>query len=269
MNDSALRFGAFAGMLVVMALAEVVAPRRALAQSRARRWTVNLALVAISSGVIRVVAPIGLTGVAVAVQAFGWGLLPAMELASTPAAVIAFLALDLLIYLQHRVFHAVPLFWRLHQVHHTDQDMDATTGVRFHPLEMLLSFGLKALAVAALGAPVGAVLAFEVWLNATSLFNHANWRMPLLVDAVLRWVVVTPDMHRVHHSVRRAEQDANFGFNLPWWDRLCGTYRPAPVDGHLGMRVGLAHGPESRALAGLLQLPFDRAQPSTSDRSSR
>ena len=266
MNDSALRLGTFAGVLVVMALAEAAAPRRALAQSRAGRWVVNLALVAISAGVIRIVAPIGLTGVALAVQAFGWGLLPALGLASTPAAVIAFLALDLLIYLQHRVFHAVPLFWRLHQVHHTDQDMDATTGVRFHPLEMLASFGLKALAVAALGAPAVAVLAFEVWLNATSLFNHANWRMPLLVDAVLRWVVVTPDMHRVHHSVRRAEQDSNFGFNLPWWDRLFRTYQPAPVDGHIGMRLGLGEGEDSGSLGALLQLPFDRARLSSSDR---
>lgn len=261
MNEGALRLGAFAGVLVVMALSEAAAPRRALAQSRAGRWTANLALVAIAAVVIRLVAPIGLTGVAVAVREFGWGVLPAFGLAPVPSAVIAFVALDLLIYAQHRAFHAVPLFWRLHQVHHCDRDMDATTGVRFHPLEMLASFGLKALAVAVLGAPVGAVLAFEVWLNAVSLFNHANWRMPSAVDAVLRWVVVTPDMHRVHHSVHRAEQDSNFGFNLPWWDRLFHTYRPAPVDGHLGMRIGLAHGPESASLADLLQLPFDSDQP--------
>ena len=222
----------------------------------------NLALVAFSTILIRFVAPIGLTGVAVAVQAFGWGGLPALGLPAPSAAVIAFLALDLLIYLQHRVFHAVPLFWRLHQVHHTDQDMDATTGVRFHPLEMLASFGLKALAVTALGAPVGAVLAFEVWLNAMSLFNHANWRMPSIVDAALRWVVVTPDMHRVHHSVRRTEQDSNFGFNLPWWDRLFRTYKPAPVDGHIGMRIGLDDGHGARSLAALLQLPFDAGRPS-------
>ena len=266
MNAAALRLGVFAGVLVVMALAEAVAPRRVRGQSRAARWPVNLALVAISSGVIRVVAPIGLTGVAVAVQAFGWGLLPALGLGGAPAAVIAFVALDLLIYLQHRVFHAVPLFWRLHQVHHCDGDMDATTGVRFHPLEMLLSFGLKALAVAVLGAPAGAVLAFEVWLNATSLFNHANWRLPSLVDTVLRWVVVTPDMHRVHHSVRRAEQDSNFGFNLPWWDRLLGTYQATPAHGHTGMRLGLGDGPDSRSLGALLQLPFDARQPPGSHR---
>ncbi len=266
MNPVALRLGVFAGVFVAMALAEASAPRRALAQPRASRWPVNLALVAFSTILIRFVAPIGLTGVAVAVQAFGWGLLPALGLASAPAAVIAFLALDLLIYLQHRVFHAVPLFWRLHQVHHTDQDMDATTGVRFHPLEMLASFGLKALAVAALGAPVGAVLAFEVWLNAVSLFNHANWRLPSLADTVLRWVVVTPDMHRVHHSVRRAEQDSNFGFNLPWWDRLLGTYRAAPVNGHLGMRLGLGEDEQARSLGALLQLPFDARQPSGSHR---
>ena len=262
MNDSALRFGAFAGVLVVMALAEAAAPRRALVQSRVARWPANLALVAISAVVIRVVAPIGLTGVALAVQAFGWGLLPALGLAGAPAAVLAFGALDLLIYLQHRVFHAVPLFWRLHQVHHCDRDMDATTGVRFHPLEMLLSFGLKALAVAALGAPAVAVLAFEVWLNATSLFNHANWRMPSLADTMLRWVVVTPDMHRVHHSVRRAEQDSNFGFNLPWWDRLLGTYRAAPADGHAGMRLGLGEDARSRSLGALLQLPFGTSESS-------
>ncbi|MEQ1896815.1 MAG: sterol desaturase family protein [Vicinamibacterales bacterium] len=266
MNTVALRLGAFAGVLVVMALAELAAPRRALVHSRVARWPANLALVAISAVVIRLVAPIGLTGIAVAVAGFGWGLLPALGLPAAPAAVIAFCALDLLIYLQHRVFHAVPLFWRLHQVHHCDGDMDATTGVRFHPLEMLASFGVKALAVAALGAPVGEVLAFEVWLNAVSLFNHANWRMPSFCDAALRWLVVTPDMHRVHHSVHRAEQDSNFGFNLSWWDRLFRTYRPAPVDGHLGMRIGLAHGPESASLAGLLQLPFDSAQPPTSSR---
>jgi len=168
--------------------------------------------------------------------------------------------LDLLIYFQHRAMHAIPFLWRLHRVHHTDTEMDTTTGVRFHPIEILVSFGLKALAVAVLGVPPGVVLIFELVLNSAAMFNHANWRMPAAWDAVLRWAFVTPDMHRVHHSVRLVEMESNFGFSLPWWDYVFRTYRAAPDEGHTAMRVGLVDGSGSRSLPDLLQLPFESVE---------
>jgi sterol desaturase/sphingolipid hydroxylase (fatty acid hydroxylase superfamily) len=169
----------------------------------------------------------------------GWGLFHLLDTPLWLSLVVSVAALDFAIYLQHRLFHAVPLLWRLHRMHHADLEIDVTTGARFHPIEILLSMIIKLGVVIALGAPAAAVLMFEVLLNATSMFNHGNVRLPLAADRLLRWVVVTPDMHRVHHSILPRETNSNFGFNLPWWDRLLGTYRPQPEAGHDGMTIGL------------------------------
>ena len=191
-------------------------------------------------------------------EARGWGLLQIAGASPWVAVPLAVLALDLAIYFQHVLFHAVPALWRLHRMHHADQDIDVTTGIRFHPIEILLSMGIKFGVIAALGPPAVAVLIFEVLLNATSMFNHSNVRLPLWLDHVLRWVVVTPDMHRVHHSVIARETNSNFGFNLPWWDRLFGTYRDQPAAGHRDMTIGIAQfrQPGEQRLDRMLTQPF-------------
>jgi sterol desaturase/sphingolipid hydroxylase (fatty acid hydroxylase superfamily) len=173
---------------------------------------------------------------------------------------LAVVVLDMAIYFQHRLFHAVPVLWRLHRMHHADLDLDVTTGARFHPLEILLSMAIKVAVVIALGAPAVAVVLFEILLNASSMFNHANLRLPLAVDGALRWLIVTPDVHRVHHSVIRAETDSNFGFSLSWWDRLFGTWRAQPEKGHDGMTIGLPvfRNPEQLRLDRMLVQPFLR-----------
>ncbi|HSG66253.1 MAG TPA: sterol desaturase family protein [Gammaproteobacteria bacterium] len=222
-----------------MALWELAAPRRSAGPSRAQRWPGNLGLVVVDTALLRLVFPAAAVGFAILVEQRGWGLLPSIELPTWLAVVVAVLFLDLIIYLQHVLFHAVPLLWRLHRVHHTDLAVDVTTGLRFHPLEILLSMAIKITAIAAVGAPPVAVLIFEVLLNAVTMFNHGNVRMPERVDRWLRLVVVTPDMHRVHHSVVREETNSNFGFNFPWWDRWLGTYRAQPAAGHLGMQIGI------------------------------
>ncbi len=240
-----------------MALWEWVVPRRRRAFSRTARWPHNIALLAVDVAVVRVIAPGAAIGVAMAGQAQGWGFLNAVALPSWAAIPVAVALLDLAIYFQHVTFHAVPALWRLHRVHHADLDFDVTTGTRFHPLEILVSTALKCAAVAAIGAPAIAVLAFEVMLNATSMFNHANARLPARLDRWLRWLVVTPDMHRVHHSIVYDESSSNFGFSLPWWDRLFGTYRAQPRAGHEVMVLGVDafRTPEDMALARLLIQP--------------
>jgi sterol desaturase/sphingolipid hydroxylase (fatty acid hydroxylase superfamily) len=257
-SESAVRLGCFAGVLLLMALAEVIAPRRRLTVRKSLRWLSNLGLVALNSLVLRLVVPLGAVGMALWAQEEGWGLFNVLELPGWLAVVLAVIALDFVIYLQHVLFHAVPVLWRLHMVHHADLDFDVSTGLRFHTLEILLSMGLKMAAVAALGAPALGVLVFEVLLNATSMFNHGNVRLPLWLDRVLRCVVVTPDMHRVHHSIHARETNSNFGFNLPWWDMLLGTYRAQPADGHEGMTIGLEQFRDERVdrLHWMLALPF-------------
>ena len=237
--EAPIRVAAFLAMLAAMALWELAAPRRRMDIPRLLRWSNNLALVVIDSILVRLAFPVLAVGVAVIAGERGWGLLNAIALPGWLAGIIAFVALDLAIYLQHVLFHAVPALWRLHRMHHADLEFDTTTGVRFHPVEILLSMGLKLGVVAALGAPALAVLIFEVLLNATALFNHANIDLPRRIDATLRLFVVTPDMHRVHHSIHPSETNSNFGFNLPWWDRLLGTYRAQPRDGHEGMTIGI------------------------------
>lgn len=237
--EGPLRLGVFLGMLVAMALWEIASPRRRREIPRLLRWSNNLALVAIDTLALRLAFPVLAVGLAVVAEERGWGLLNAAGVPAWIAVPLSVVVLDLAIYLQHVLFHAVPALWRLHRMHHADLEFDVTTGFRFHPLEILLSMAIKLAVVVALGPPAIAVLVFEVLLNATSLFNHSNVRLPVGLDAALRWIVVTPDMHRVHHSIVPRETNSNFGFNLPWWDRLLGTYRAQPAAGHEAMTVGI------------------------------
>ena len=257
-HEPAIRLGAFATVLFAMAAWEALAPRRALSQPRMARWPGNIGVVVIDTLLVRALLPTAVVGLAAWCAQNGWGLLNILALPAWARFLAAFVALDLVIWAQHVTFHVVPPLWRLHRVHHADLDFDLTTGLRFHPLEILLSLAVKLAAVAALGAPPAAVIAFEVALSATSLFNHGNVRLPAALDRTLRWIVVTPDMHRVHHSVVRAETDSNFGFNLPWWDRLFGTYRPQPAAGHAGLTIGLDifRDPAELRLDRLLLQPF-------------
>ena len=234
-----LRVGAFGGLLVLLLLAQDLWPRRAGGPLRRRRWTANLAIVVIDVLLVRLLIPLGAVGMAVWADVHGYGLFARTDWPLALEAVLSFLALDAVIYWQHRLFHSIPLFWRLHRMHHSDLEFDATTGVRFHPAEILLSMLIKMAAVLALGAPAVAVIVFEIALNATSMFSHANLRLSLAVDRHLRRVLVTPDMHRVHHSTHRDEHDSNYGFNLSWWDHLFRSYTGQPREGHTTMLIGL------------------------------
>ncbi|EDP65025.1 Sterol desaturase-like protein [alpha proteobacterium BAL199] len=238
-HEPTIRLGVFAGIFAVMALWELAAPRRHQKIGRLTRWPGNLGVVAVDTILVRLLFPTAAVGVALLAEARGWGLLALVPAPDWLAVLASVVLLDLAIYLQHRLFHAVPMFWRLHRMHHADLELDVTSGIRFHPVEIVLSMVIKLGVVAALGAPAVAVLVFEVLLNASSMFNHSNVRLPQSLDRVLRWVLVTPDMHRVHHSIVRRETDSNFGFNLPWWDRLFATYRAQPEAGHLGMTIGI------------------------------
>ena len=251
-NEPTLRLGCFFGILAVMALWEVVAPRRALSQSKAVRWYSNLGIVVVNSLVVRLLFPMAAVGIAVLAAERGWGLLNTTVWTSIFPAWITFLLavviLDFAIYLQHVLFHAVPALWRLHRMHHADLDFDVTTGARFHPIEIVLSMIIKMAMVAALGPSAIAVIIFEIVLNLTAMFNHANVGLPLALDRFLRLFVVTPDMHRVHHSIVRNETNSNFGFNLPGWDRLFGTYRAQPAAGHTDMIIGIEQFRDAPAL---------------------
>ena len=218
---------------------EQLAPRRPGGMSRRLRWGGNLGILALNTALTRLLFPVLGVGLAVLCQARGYGLFNAWPLPAWIAVAASVLLLDLAVYLQHVLFHAVPALWRLHRMHHADLDFDVTTGLRFHPGEVVLSTAFKLGGVALLGAPAVAVLVFEVLLNASSMFNHGNVSIPLPLDRLLRRVLVTPDMHRVHHSIVPEETNSNFGFNLSWWDRLLGTYRDQPRDGHQAMTIGL------------------------------
>ena len=238
-SEPMLRLGVFLGVLVLLLGAEALWPARTPGPEKLWRRTNNLALVTLNTLLIRLLFPTAAVGFALVLQARGWGL---FNLLGTPAWIsipLSVMALDLVIYVQHLVFHRVALLWRLHRVHHADLGFDATTGLRFHPLEIFISMLVKLVAVILLGAPALAVLAFEVLLNASSLFEHANLRLPEAVDRSLRFLIVTPDMHRVHHSVLPAETNSNYGFNLAIWDRLFRTYRAQPLAGHSRMTIGV------------------------------
>ena len=237
--ESQLRFTVFLTVLILMAVWELATPRRRQEIPRLLRWTNNFALLVLDTAILRLVFPVLAVGLALLAQERGLGLFNLIPAPAWVAVLAAFLLLDLAIYLQHMLFHAVPLLWRLHRVHHADLEFDVTTGLRFHPLEILLSMAIKLAVVGALGAPALAVVLFEVVLNATALFNHSNVRLPLPLDRILRLFVVTPDMHRVHHSILPAETNSNFGFNLPWWDWLFATNRAQPAQGHEHMTIGI------------------------------
>ena len=240
LNENLYRIGATIIVLLIMAGWETVAPKRKLTTVKASRWTTNLTIIGLDNLLAMLLIPVTVIHVCLAAQASKWGLFNQLDLSPALTLFLSVLALDLVIYLQHLVFHAVPMFWRLHMVHHVDLDIDVTTGLRFHPVEIILSVFIKMATVAALGPPVLAVLVFEILLNATAMFNHANVALPTNIDRWLRLMVVTPDMHRVHHSVIIRETNSNFGFNFPWWDRLFGTYRPQPTHGHQKMTIGLS-----------------------------
>jgi sterol desaturase/sphingolipid hydroxylase (fatty acid hydroxylase superfamily) len=259
-DEPLIRLTAFAALFAVFAVWEALAPRRPRALARRQRWPANIGIVVLNTAIVRVGFPLGAAGFALICEQHGWGLLNIVDRPQWLAVAMAVLLLDLAIYLQHALFHGVPLLWRLHRMHHADLELDFTTGTRFHPLEIVLSLGIKLAFIALLGAPALAVVIFEVLLNGTSMFNHANVAMPAGLDRLLRWIVVTPDMHRVHHSLHRDETDSNFGFNLTWWDRLFGTYRREPRDGHLGMTLGISQFRDERELRlhRMLLQPFHR-----------
>jgi len=257
--EPAIRLGFFVGVFALVALAEVLLPRRKRVLSRTLRWTSNLGLVLLNTLLLRLLFPAAAVGVAAFCAAKGWGLLNHFALPFWLAVPLAVIAMDFVIWLQHVMVHAVPLLWRLHQVHHADPEYDLTTGARFHPIEIVLSMLIKFATISVLGAPVLAVVMFEVLLNATAMFNHGNIRLNPQLDAALRWFLVTPDMHRVHHSVEDDECNSNFGFNLTWWDRLLGTYRAQARAPQETMAIGLrghSNPLEVARLDGMLLMPF-------------
>ena len=258
-HEVAIRAGAFCGVLILMVVWEVFAPRRASTISKVVRWGNNLGLVVFNSILLRFIFPTAAVGVAIFVSEHNWGLLNFLHLPPLISVAISIVVLDFVIYFQHVLMHAIPALWRLHRVHHADLDYDFTTGVRFHPLEIIVSMLIKFVAILILGPPVAAVVIFEVILNASSMFNHGNIKLPAALDRILRLLIVTPDMHRVHHSVEKDESNRNFGFNLSLWDHLFDTYRQQPRAGHERMVVGIQNYRELRdvtSFKGLLLLPF-------------
>ncbi len=257
-GEQTVRLVAFVGVFAVMVVWEAASPRRTLRDRRATRWVTNLGIVVINSLTVRLLVPLAAVGTAAYAAEHGYGLLNVFQLPGWLAGLIAFVVLDFTIWLQHVAVHKIGVLWRLHRMHHADIDFDVSTGLRFHPVEILLSMAWKMLVVLVIGAPPAAVVVFEVVLNAMAMFNHGNVRLPAALDAVLRLVVVTPDFHRVHHSTIHRETDSNYGFNLSLWDRLFRTYVAEPENGHLDMQIGL---PDYRTTApsGLLwclMLPF-------------
>jgi sterol desaturase/sphingolipid hydroxylase (fatty acid hydroxylase superfamily) len=242
------RSGVFVSALVVLATRESLRPRRPIA-GRTRRWVNHLFLGTVNIVLLRLVLPGGL--MALAVYGQGGGVLGWLALGPVASFVLALILLDLLIYTQHVVLHKIPALWILHAPHHGDRALDVSSGLRFHPAEALLSGGVKAIGVLALGAPLAAVIAFEILLSAASLFTHANWHLGR-VDRWLRWVIVTPDMHRLHHSRLADETRHNFGFLISFWDRLFGTWQEQPQSGQTGMALGLEEMPEDGLRATLV-----------------
>ncbi len=257
-HEAAIRLASFLGVLALMSCAEFLWPRRGRPVRRLVRWPNNLAVVFVDTFLARLVLPAGATGVALLGEHRGWGLFNSISAPGWISIPVTVLLLDLLIYFQHWAFHRVPLLWRWHRMHHADLDVDVTTGARFHPIEILLSLGIKSAVIIPLGAPALGVLVFEVLLNATAMFNHGNLRLPTRVDRWLRLLLVTPDMHRVHHSILLRETNSNYGFNLTWWDRLFRTYRAQPEAGHDGMMLGLEQfrDPKELRLDRMLLQPF-------------
>jgi len=257
-NEATIRMTFFISIFFIFALLELIIPRRPLITSKTSRWFANIGIVIINTVVLRFLVPAGGVGISVWVAKQGWGVFNYMEWPFWVEVILSVILLDFIIYLQHLMFHSVPLLWRLHMIHHADLDIDLTTGNRFHPIEIIISIGIKAAAISILGVPPVGVIIFEVLLNGMAMFNHGNIYIPLGIDRLLRLVVVTPDMHRVHHSVFPSETNSNFGFNLSWWDRLMGTYRAQPTKGHEGMVIGLNQfrDPTRLTLPWIMALPF-------------
>ena len=253
-----IRLSFFFSIFILLALWELLNPRRALGTSKKMRWFNNLVIVLLDTAIVRLLFPLVPMSMALLAQERGWGLFNNLGVPYLLEVTVAVIVLDFVIYLQHVLFHAVPLLWRFHMVHHADLDLDVTSGVRFHPIEIILSMGIKLAAVGSLGLPALAVFIFEILLNGTSMFNHSNVFIPLKLDRIIRLLIVTPDMHRVHHSVILRETDSNYGFILSWWDRLLGTYRAQPAKGHQWMTIGLSRflDEKRQTLLWLLALPF-------------
>ncbi|RJR22476.1 MAG: sterol desaturase family protein [Desulfobacteraceae bacterium] len=261
-NEAAIRFAAFFCIFFLVAFFEVLYPRRKRSLTRLKRWFENIGLVAIGTLAVRLTIPVSAAAASAWVTQQGWGLFSLLEIPFWLSVVISIVFLDFIIYLQHVMFHAVPTFWRLHMVHHADLDFDLTTGIRFHPIEIIISMVIKLGSIAVLGAPPQGVIIFEILLNGTAMFNHGNLFIPRNFDGFLRMFLVTPDMHRVHHSVFPNETNSNFGFNLPWWDRIMGTYKAQPSMGHDGMTIGLNQfrDPKVLHLLWMLIAPFTAGQ---------
>ncbi|MEM1252702.1 MAG: sterol desaturase family protein [Cyanobacteria bacterium P01_H01_bin.21] len=258
-HEAKIRFGIFFGILTIMTLWEIVAPCRRPSAPKTMRWFSNVGLLVLGTAVLRTLFPMAAVGVAAIADEHQWGMFQSLQMPYWQTVVFSIVILDFITYLQHILFHALPALWRLHRVHHVDLDFDVTTGLRFHPLELLLSMAGKLTVVLLLGPPMIAVLLFEVILNATSMFNHGNVSLPDQIDRYLRWFIVTPDMHRIHHSIITQETNSNYGFNLPWWDYILGTYRHRPSVSHTDMTIGLAeYQKDLRAeqLPWMLVLPF-------------
>lgn len=258
-NEKYVRMGFFFGMLILIGLWEVVAPKRVLTVSKTVRWVNNLGLVFFNSFIVRILFPFAAVGVAHFANQQGWGLFNYFVMPFWFSVAASIIIMDFVIYIQHVMVHAIPVLWRLHRVHHADLDYDVTTGSRFHTIEIILSMLIKFSTILLLGPPVVAVIVFEIILNATAMFNHGNIGLPKTLDKIVRWFLVTPDMHRVHHSVEDDEANSNFGFSLPWWDRLFGTYRDQPRGGHIAMTIGINKFREPKQvswLPGMLALPF-------------
>ena len=258
MAEAFIRFGFFLGLLLLFSILESIYPRRGRVYPRKFRWPNNLGVLVAGSLVSRVVPALLPFSAALLAAQQQFGLFRMAALPGWAAFVLTILLLDLIIYWQHRLLHTLPLLARIHRMHHTDRDIDATTALRFHPLEIFLSMIIKTAAVWILGAPAPAVLVFEIILNGTAMFNHANLFIPYRVDSELRKVLVTPDMHRIHHSVRTTERNSNYGFALAWWDRLFGSYTAEPADGYEGMGIGIKGYEERRhqLITWMLALPF-------------
>jgi sterol desaturase/sphingolipid hydroxylase (fatty acid hydroxylase superfamily) len=257
--EKEIRVSFFFSMIAIIGVWELLAPKRTLSVSKTVRWANNLALVFLNSFMVRLVFPMAAVGVAITAQENQWGLLNNIEIPMWLATVLAIIIMDLVIYIQHVMVHAIPFLWRFHRVHHADPDYDLTTGSRFHTVEIFLSNGIKFCTILLLGPAAFAVVIFEVILSATAMFNHGNIHLPKIIDHILRLILVTPDMHRVHHSTEDDETNSNFGFSLPWWDRLFGTYRDQPRGGHAAMQIGIRSQQSEREItwiSGMLTLPF-------------
>jgi len=257
-NEGVIRLSVFLGLFGLLALTEVLRPRRRLSASKSHRWTTNIIIVVLDSALVRLLFPAAAVGLALWASQSGYGLFNWLSVPLWVSIPISIIVLDFAVWLSHLLSHKVPVLWRFHRMHHADVDIDVSTAIRFHPIEIIVSMGWKVAWVILLGAPAVAVILFETLLNGTAMFNHSNMKLPLGVDRVLRWIVVTPDMHRVHHSSEHEETDSNYGFNLPWWDRMFKTYIDQPVLGHDGMQIGLKEWQDERPtrLGWSLSVPF-------------